>query len=299
MRHEPGSGANRVQKREAMNADIVERIETDAADFAARHSVRVAELLRIQMSSAGTAASLIDATGRQTSEGVLNLVNSGYFGLSRNAKSLAHAHELMGGERLAHVALAAWVCDLLVEPAPGYDLPAGDLWRHALGVSIASEHLADTLKIEGAKSVFLAGIFHDIGKRILGPYVAKASDDFDRQTEKGMSFEAAEAAVLGIDHATLSGQILSAWAFPPALVDAVRWSHAPDGLSPPSLLADLLHVSDVLCLTIGIGMGKEGLQYKASPAATRRLNATIGTLELVASHTLQWTNELADLPVTL
>lgn len=226
----------------------------------------------------------------------LHLVNSGYFGLPRSAKSICHAHELMGGDRMAQAALAAWACDFLSPPLPGYDLPAGDLWRHALGVSIASEHLAETVKADGTTSVFTAGIFHDVGKRVLGTYVAEAADAIEQKTEDGISFEAAEAAVLGIDHAALGSRILSAWDFPPDLIEAVRWSHAPDGLEPPSLLADLLHVSNVLCLTIGIGMGKEGLKYKASPAATRRLRAKTGTLELVASHTLQWTNELADLP---
>jgi HD-like signal output (HDOD) protein len=279
-----------------MNPEIVERIKTDAADFAARHRVAAEALLDIRTSSAAGVAGRLDAADSRVADTALNLINSGYFGLPRNAKSIPHAHEMMGGERLAQAALAAWAHDLLSAPLSGYDLPAGDLWRHALGVSIASENLAEAVRVDGGQAAFTAGIFHDIGKRVLGPYVAGASEDIERKTEEGISFEAAEAAVLGIDHAALSGRILSAWHFPRDLVEAVRWSHVPDGIEPPSLLADLLHVGNVLCLTIGIGMGKEGLKYKASPAATKRLNVKTGTLELVASHTLQWTNELADPP---
>ncbi len=279
-----------------MNRETLEQIEADAAAFAARHRDAATTLLDIQSSSADTVASRVNAVDSRLADITRDLINSGYFGLSGNVSSIGQAHERMGAERLAQVILAAWAYRFLSAPIDGYDLPAGDLWRHALGVSIASETLAETLKIDGAASVFLAGIFHDIGKWVLGPYVARCSERIDRKTEEGVSFESAEAAVLGVDHADLSGQILSAWSFPADLIQAVRWSHVPDGAAPPSRMADLLHVSNVLCLTIGIGMGKEGLKYNASPGATKRLNVNTGTLELVASHTLQWINELAGLP---
>lgn len=274
-------------------------INQDAISFAARHQAMAGSLFSISALSAESVESLVD---QKTADGALNLVNSGYFGLSRNAKSLSHAHELMGGELLSRAALAAWAFDLLSAPVPGYDLPAGDLWRHALGVSIAAENLSETLKISGSKGVewaFLAGVFHDIGKLILGPYVASASDEIEQHTESGMSFEAAETAVLGVDHAAVGSRILSVWDFPDELIQAVLWSHVPDRAAVPSVLTDLLHVSNVLCVSVGIGMGKEGLKYKASPAAAKRINATTEKLELAASHALQWINDLSDLPAGL
>lgn len=279
-----------------MNSDIAERIEADAVIFADQHRDSATSLQEIKSASADTVLSLLASVDPRVAGATLNLVNSGYFGLPRSAKSIPHAHELMGAERLARVTLTAWAFDLLSDPLSGYDLPAGDLWRHALGVAIAAEHLSEYLPADLAEPVFTAGIFHDVGKRVMGPYLADASERIESKAGEDLSFEAAEAAVLGVDHAALSGRILAAWRFPGEVVEAVRRSHAPDRAAPPSILADLLHVSDVLCLTIGIGTGREGLKYKASPAATKRLNATTGTLELVASHTLQWTNELADLP---
>jgi putative nucleotidyltransferase with HDIG domain len=279
-----------------MNSDIAARIEADAVIFADRHRESATALQAIGTASAETVFSLMASVDPRVADTTLHLVNSGYFGLPESARSIPHALELMGGERLARVALTAWAFDLLSAPLSGYDLPAGDLWRHALGVAIAAEHLSESLPGDRAESVFTAGIFHDVGKRVMGPYLDGASDRVESKTEEDLSFEAAEAAVLGIDHAALSSRILAAWRFPDEVIEAVRRSHAPDREAPPSILADLLHVSDVLCLTIGIGTGREGLKYKASPTATKRLNATTGTLELVASHTLQWTNELADLP---
>jgi hypothetical protein len=59
-------------------------------------------------------------------------------------------------------------------------------------------------------------------------------------------------------------------------------------------MLDIVHVANVLCLMIGIGAGRDGLQYKPSEAVTERLGLASYHLEKVASQTLQWTNELSD-----
>jgi hypothetical protein len=49
----------------------------------------------------------------------------------------------------------------------------------------------------------------------------------------------------------------------------------------------------MLCLMIGIGVGREGLHYQPSPVVTARLGIATAHLEKVASQTLQWANELS------
>jgi hypothetical protein len=53
-------------------------------------------------------------------------------------------------------------------------------------------------------------------------------------------------------------------------------------------------VANILCLMIGIGVGREGLCYKSSPLATKRLGLKGTHLEMVASRTLQYVDELCD-----
>jgi hypothetical protein len=78
------------------------------------------------------------------------------------------------------------------------------------------------------------------------------------------------------------------------MISAVRWHHDPDAAPKPNHLIDVVHVADVLCLMSGIGMGREGLQYRPSPAACERVGLTEGLLEKVASQTLLWANDLAE-----
>ena len=104
----------------------------------------------------------------------------------------------------------------------------------------------------------------------------------------------AEQQVLGTDHAQIGARILSRWAFPEDLVHAVQWHHDPDGGGEPRRTTDIVHVANVLCLMMGIGVGREGLQYHPSPEVTRRLGLNPMHLERTASQTLQWVEELSD-----
>jgi HD-like signal output (HDOD) protein len=108
-----------------------------------------------------------------------------------------------------------------------------------------------------------------------------------------MTFEAAEAAVLGIDHAEIGARVLAQWSLPENIVHAVRWHHAPERFESVDIMLDVVHVANMLCLMIGIGVGREGLRHEPSPVVTRRLGLEPPHLEKVASQTLQWVSELS------
>lgn len=227
-------------------------------------------------------------------EKILHLAASPYFELPAAPRSIREAVDRLGSRRLLQLVMAAHAGAIMDRPVPGYDLPAGELWRHAIGVAIAAETAVRHLEAAdgGLADLFTAAIFHDIGKIVLGPLVAEHLSAIEAITAGGESFEVAERQVLSANHAEVGSRILARWGFPPWVVQAVRWSHAPDLVTPHDQGADVLHVANVLCLSIGIGVGKEGLGYKISPAAQKRLGATTVHLEWIASHTLQWINEI-------
>ena len=179
-------------------------------------------------------------------------------------------------------------------PIPGYDLPAGELWRHSIAVSVAAEGLSRELKLNDAEDIFTAALVHDVGKLILGQFIQEDLEAVQAAAGSDISFEIAEKEVLGVDHAEIGARVLSHWSLPADLVHAVRWHHDPDGADTPNRTTDIVHVANVLCLMMGIGVGREGLQYTPSPGVTRRLGLKPFTLEHVASQTLQWIEELSD-----
>jgi putative nucleotidyltransferase with HDIG domain len=201
---------------------------------------------------------------------------------------------LLGMNKIKQLVIASCVNAVMDSPIPGYDLSPGELWRHSIAVSVAAEGLSRELKRGAAEDIFTAALVHDVGKLILGQFIQDDMSAIEAAAGDDVSFEIAEKIVLGIDHADLGARILAHWSLPEDLVHAVRWHHDPDGADAQNQITDIVHVANVLCLMMGIGVGREGLQYEPSPKVTHRLGLKPFHLERVASQTLQWVEELAD-----
>ena len=57
-------------------------------------------------------------------------------------------------------------------------------------------------------------------------------------------------------------------------------------------LADLVHVSDILCLDFGFGGGIDGLSYRLDKSASERLGLGVGIAEKVGAQVMIAVNEL-------
>jgi len=226
---------------------------------------------------------------------VLKLTNSAYFGLPAKIGSVKQAVILLGEKRLTQLVLASCVRDVIDKAVEGYNLPAGELLRHSIAVSVAAETLVRELGIAAVDVAFTAALLHDVGKLALGRFVKEDLEKIEGFSSKKMAFETAEQYVLGTNHAELGAIILANWSFPADIISAVQWHHTPDGCEQKTSLIDIVHVADVLSVMIGFGGGCEGLRHQVSAAAARRLGLTPFLLEKIASQTLQWVRELSDI----
>lgn len=225
---------------------------------------------------------------------VLKLTNSAYFGLPSKVGSVKQAIVLLGWKRLIQIVLALCAKTVMKNPIPGYDLPAGVLWRHSISVTVAADILATVLGIPATGEFFTAALLHDVGKLVMGSFVKEDLREIEKLASNGISFEIAEYMIGGTDHAEIGAHILRSWSFPSNIVTAVRWHHDPDSAEETNIMLDIVHVANVLSLMIGIGAGREGLRYKASASVTKRLGLKAAHLETAASQVLQGVNQLAD-----
>jgi len=229
---------------------------------------------------------------------VLRLVNSAYFGLRTDVTSLRQAVILLGLNQIYRIVIAVSFSSLMSSAVRGYELKTGELWKHSVASAIASENIAKTIHLKDFDLLFTAALLHDIGKIALASFVDRYYSAIEEElSTSGDPFEIVEKKIFGIDHAQAGALILRNWGIPKSLYLPVLWHHDPEACDQVDITqsVDVVHVADSLCLAAGIGVGRDGLQYRPSANVLMRLNCRISTLEGIISKTMSGLDELNDI----
>lgn len=202
---------------------------------------------------------------------LLKTCNAAYFGLTRKVSSLDDALVVVGHDILKDIIIACSSARFYKGGAgEGYQLEQGDLWKHSVATAIMAKQLSAHFGEVDAGIAFTAGLLHDIGKRFLSSFVA---EDFEkimaRGHSEGSSFIEAEKEALGMNHAELGAMIMEKWEFSEDLIQAVRQHHDSDALDKSQLTA-LLALSNTLIISLGVGVGADGLSGKMQGEGLKR-----------------------------
>jgi putative nucleotidyltransferase with HDIG domain len=224
---------------------------------------------------------------------VLKLANSAYFGIPSKIGSLKQAVILLGLKRLIQLLVASCVSAVMDKSVAGYDLPAGDLWRHSVAVSIAGEAMVKDQKRSNKIDVFTPALLHDIGKLVLGSFVSEELEAILQIAGKGVPFVVAENMVLGTDHAEVGARILERWNLPAEIINAVRWHHDPDSADACDLQMDVVYLANLLCQTSETTVAAGGNALELSSTVIDRLGIQMDQFETISDKVGRWVDELA------
>lgn len=219
---------------------------------------------------------------------LLKTCNASYFGLPRKVSSLDEALVLLGQDALKDIIIASSSARFYKGEAggAGYQLEQGELWKHSVATAIMAKSIAPHFKGVDPGTAFTIGLLHDIGKRFLSSFVA---GDFQKIMNRtyidGLSFMAAEHEILGIDHAELGSMIMQKWEFPGEMIEAVRSHHDPEALSKAPLTA-LLAMANTLVISLGVGVGADGLSGAMRGEGLKRFGITALELDRYMSNLL-------------
>jgi putative nucleotidyltransferase with HDIG domain len=248
---------------------------------------RALALLDDPMVSAGKLVEVISLDAALTAA-VLKSANSAAFARARQVDDLKQALALLGNTRFRELVFASASVPFLASGQAGYQLPAGELWRHSVATSLLAEQLARQAKLEvGAGMLFTAGLLHDLGKSVLNEYVEAGTGDILALVKtQGRSFLEAEKEVLGMHHAELGARVAERWNFSPELVELIRYHHEPEA-RPESKPLAALHVANALTQLSGVSAGVDGLAQRGHEESVKLLGLTRKDLEasLAELHT--------------
>ena len=157
---------------------------------------------------------------------ILQLTNSGFFGLSRGVTNISGAIDSLGMETVKNLALIFEAFRVFEKdsriPPPVYD----SIQRH----SFETAAIAGALPVKRGirKVTVVAALLHDIGSLFLA---SRMPDQFNSvhllANETGRQPYQVEEELLGVSHAEIGAYLLRSWGIPNVAVEAIAHHHHP------------------------------------------------------------------------
>lgn len=180
---------------------------------------------------------------------VLKLVNSAFFGLSREVESIQQSVVYIGINTIKNLAISVAAMGALPR-TNNAGLDMDHFWLHSLVTASTAKLLAQQRGIAKAdvSTYFIAGLLHDIGQIILSQELPEAYQDV---LEKARLHEKTlcelEEEAFGMNHATIGAMLAEKWQLPADIVTAIRHHHGPTGEERNAELGNTIFVSGVIC----------------------------------------------------
>lgn len=231
--------------------------------------------------TAGALAAMI-AEDQSLSARVLRLANSAYYGLPRQVADLGEAVIVLGMRTVRNLAMVAATYPWLVRPLKGYDLGPRQMWLHSFGVAIGAQLVARLAKSRSEDLAFTAGLLHNIGKVVMSIWLEDKIGQMMKFAQAAqVPFDEAERKVFGYSHCEVGAYLAEQWNLPDRLVLAIRYHHDPDACIPPNDVVDAVHLGDFLTMSMGFGLGGDGMHYRLAEETLQRLGLRAEDLDQV------------------
>lgn len=230
---------------------------------------------RILSTAADPEASALDlgqliASDQSLSAAVLKLVNSAYYGLSRQIVSVPQAIVMLGFFEARNVTLAATAFRSLPANSSNYDRTR--LWRHSLATAMAAERCAKMKQI-CVIGCFESALLHDIGKVVFDLlYPTAFREAAERAHARACPIIETEREVFQMDHTEVGGSLGEHWNLPEVIVEAIRLHHSPASATINPKLTAMISVANYVTYAADLGESSNGCPPEFPESAADILN---------------------------
>ena len=160
---------------------------------------------------------------------ILRLVNSSFFGMSREISSPTAAVAYLGIGTVTSLVLSVKIFQE-ANPQLLHDLQLEGLWDHSFRTGTLARDIAleITNDQQMAEDCFTSGMLHDVGKLVLCVNFPGRYRDVLGQPSAGLvRMSEAESQAFGANHAEIGAYLMGIWGLPTSIVEAVAFHHAP------------------------------------------------------------------------
>lgn len=158
---------------------------------------------------------------------LLQVVNSGFFGLRRQLTSTQDAVSYLGLQMVKNLVLAMEVFHAFKGSREQSAAAVAGEQRHALFVANLATKMFE--RGEQADKAFIAGLLHDFGKLLLMFEMPDRWSQLQAEaTKRQQPVHAVEGELLGVGHAEVGAYLLGLWGVAYPIMEAVANHHHPE-----------------------------------------------------------------------
>jgi putative nucleotidyltransferase with HDIG domain len=192
-------------KYEALRAKIIAKAETvpplpkvaeDLVRLSIQENADMSEIIEKIKSDQGLASK------------VLKLINSPFYGMRSEITSIERAVVYLGLNSIKNIALSMSITTFFNKNFKLYKTTGEKLWEHSFLTARICEEIAQFLKYSMiSDALYLAGLFHDIGKVVLVDFLYEDVNNIDDE-KKQLNFTHVDVALIVLKKWNLCGDII-------------------------------------------------------------------------------------------
>jgi HD-like signal output (HDOD) protein len=177
---------------------------------------------------------------------VLRIVNSAYYGLSRQVNSVGQAVLILGIQQIRTITLSVGSISAFSSRGPVDSDGMRRFWQHSFATAAACTALCSKLNVDRKTSdeISTIGILHDVGRMF---FFCNFKPSYQKLVQKalqnGTTYENEEYAFLGDTHAGIGAIVADKWELPETIVEGIRLHEGPFEVDMPKATA-ILAVAD-------------------------------------------------------
>ncbi len=224
---------------------------------------------------------------------LLRAANSAFYGGSEPTTHVRQAVARLGLQRVYEVAIGTSFRRSIPLRLPGYGLDGPTFWLHCAATAVYAEALGRSVGLPDPDLAFTAGLLHDVGKLIIGGFLAELMPESNWWT---FGTAVMERELLGSNHGDVGEAIARRWNLPLPVAHACRWHHEVERAGPEvdrDLVAAVL-AADHLAYLAGFSGGSGG-GNGLDPSVQQRLGLTPERLEPLAEASREQVLQLGKL----
>ncbi|MFN8710359.1 MAG: HDOD domain-containing protein [Planctomyces sp.] len=235
---------------------------------------------------------------------ILKVVNSAFYGLSRQIGTIDRAVVVIGRNAVRNIAVAASMVKMF-SAGPRVDsgrFRARDLWMHSTATATAARIVAEEVRDSQANELFLAGLTHDIGimaemhwsREKLSWCVNQM--DFDGEGNPLQDLRDIEDSVFGVNHETLGMEVCQFWNFPEMISAVVGHHHNPCELfGVEQQQACIVQLADLITASLEDGFRLDLPSIEIGESILDQLSLSLSQLEVIRERLRVQMDEVAQM----